>query len=103
MIEAGSTRTTKSSLHFKSAFRIGADAEVFPAGHYDVLTTEAIHEGNERTVYRRVSTVLTIVAGARTRYCDVEPSDLEAAIQADQDLAARWPLFVSRRTPDIKG
>lgn len=103
MIESGSTRTTKSSLHFKSAFRIGANAEVLPPGHYAVLTTEAVHEGNERTVYRRVSTVLTIVEGGRTRYCDVAPSDLEAAFQRDQDLAARWPLFVSGRFQDEKG
>lgn len=102
MIEADSTRTTKSSLHFKSPFRIGANAEIFPPGLYAVLTTEAVHEGNGRTVYRRISTVLMVVEGGRTRHCDVAPSDLDAAFQRDQDLAARWPLFVSRRTQEEK-
>ncbi len=55
MSEPGSTRTTRSSLQFSCPFSLGDDEEVFPAGHYDVLTTEAVHQGNVRTVYRKRS------------------------------------------------
>ena len=83
MTETGSTRTTKSSLNFKSAFRIGKDEEIFPAGPYEVQITEAVHEGNERTVYRRMSTVLIVKETGKRRYCEVDPSDLEEAARRD--------------------
>jgi hypothetical protein len=79
MSEACSTRTTRSSIRFTSPFCLGNDDEVFPAGLYDVLTTEAVHEGNERTVYQRISTVIIVVAGGTTRYREVAPSDLDEA------------------------
>lgn len=89
MSEPGSTRTTRSSLQFRCSFSLGDDKEVFPAGHYDVLTTEAVHQGNVRTVYQRVSTVLIIVEGGTTRYCEVSPADLDAALlQQGADSAA---------------
>lgn len=87
--ELGSTRTTRSSLRFSNSFCLGDDQEVFPAGHYDVLTTEAVHQGNVHTVYQRVSTVLIVVEGGTTRYCEVSPADLDAALlQQGADSAA---------------
>jgi hypothetical protein len=83
MMEATSTRTTKRSLTFKSAFRIGSDDEVFPAGLYEVQTIEAVHEGNERTVYQRLSTVLIVAEPGKRRYCEVDPLDLEEATRRD--------------------
>lgn len=80
MSEPGSTRTTRSSLQFSDPFCLGDDDEVFPAGHYDVLTTEAVHQGNIRTIYQRISTVLIVVEGGTTRYCEVSPADLDAAL-----------------------
>jgi hypothetical protein len=84
MIESISTRTTKGTLNFRSDFRIGKDDELFPAGPYEILTTEAVHEGNERTVYRRISTVLIVNEVGKTRYCEVAPSDLDDAVRRDE-------------------
>lgn len=81
MNEPGSSRTIRSSLEFNSPFQLVNYDETFPAGHYDVLTTEAVHEGNERTVYQRTSTVLIVADGRTTRYCEVAPADLEAVIR----------------------
>ena len=89
MSEPGSTRTTRSSLQFSCPFSLGDDEEVFPAGLYDVLTTETVHQGNVSTVYQRVSTVLIVVEGGTTRYCEVSPADLDAALlQHGADSAA---------------
>lgn len=81
MNEPGSSRTIRSSLQFNSPFHLVNYDETFPAGHYDVLTTEAVHEGNDRTVYQRTSTFLIVIDGGTTRYCEVAPSDLDAAIR----------------------
>lgn len=92
MSEPSSTRTTRSSLRFNNSFCLGDDQEVFPAGHYDVLTTEAAHQGNMHTVYHRISTVLIVVEGGTTRYCEVSPADLDAALlQQGADSAAHPP------------
>lgn len=79
MNHASSTRTTRSTLQFLAPFSVCAQQEILPAGVYDTLTTEAIHQGNEHTVYQRVSTVLIVVDGGTTRYCEVDPRDLAGA------------------------
>jgi hypothetical protein len=79
MSQAGRTRTTRRTLQFGAPLRLSAQNETLPAGRYDTVTTEAIHQGNERNVYQRISTVLIIVNGGTTRYCEVHQGDLEGA------------------------
>lgn len=86
MTVAGSTRTTRATRMFRRPFRLGKDQQVYPPGPYDILTTEAAHEGNERTVYVRVSTVLLIKSPGTTTHREVRADELEEAIRQDE-----WP------------
>jgi len=79
MSQTGSVRTTRRTLQFHAPFTLGLQNETLPAGHYDTVTTETIHPGNEHTIYQRVSTILIVVDGGTTRYCEVNPSDLAGA------------------------
>jgi hypothetical protein len=87
MTSADSTRTSKRTQFFRRPFQIGKDDEVFPAGPYEILTREAVHEGNERTVYVRISTTLLVKSMGSTRHCEVRPADLEEAIRLDGRMA----------------
>lgn len=84
MTAAGSTRTTSRLHTFRAAFRIGKDEEVFPAGTYEVRTTEDIHEGNEHTVYVRTSAALIVRTPGTTRHCEVKPAELDEAMRLDE-------------------
>ena len=88
MTPAGSERTTTRSHTFSAPFRIGKGGEVFPAGTYDIQTREAVHEGNERTVYVRTSTILIVRTIGTTRYCEVDPAQLAEALGQDATPAA---------------
>lgn len=59
-------RTTKSSVTFTSAFQLNGFDGLAPAGTYDVETDEEIIEGNDRTVYRRVATILYVRSDGMT-------------------------------------
>ncbi len=58
---------------------------LLPAGSYDVDTEEEIIEGNERTVYVRVATLLYVRTPGTTRIVTIDPQGLAAAL--DQDAA----------------
>ena len=78
-------RTTRSSVTFAAPFKLKALDVAQPAGTYSVETDEEIIEGNERTVYRRVATLLYIQRDGTTRAVTVDPADLEAAIARDKN------------------
>ncbi|WP_126174381.1 hypothetical protein [Altericroceibacterium xinjiangense] len=59
--------------------------ELHPAGTYDVDTDEEVIEGNERTVYLRVATLLHLRNGGTTQTVTVDPKDLEHALARDGD------------------
>ena len=82
-IDAGSERTTTRSHTFNAPFRIGNGEEVFPAGVYDIQTREAAHQGNARTAYVRTSTILIVRTVGTTRYCQVDPAQLDEAQRQD--------------------
>jgi hypothetical protein len=78
-------RTTPSSVTFTSPFRLKGFSKTEPPGTYRVETDEEIIEGNERTVYRRVATLLFLVGGGTTRTVTVDPVELDAAVKKDRE------------------
>ena len=54
-----------------------------PPGTYDVDTDEEVIEGNERTVYLRIATVIYVRGVGSTCTVTINPSVLAAALQRD--------------------
>jgi hypothetical protein len=77
-------RTTRSSVTFGFPFRLEAFDELLPAGSYDIDMEEEGIEGNERTVYIRVATLLHVRTTGRVQTITVDPKDLQSAIDADK-------------------
>lgn len=73
-------RTTRSTLALRSPFRVRGQNELCPAGEYDVEIDEEIIEGNGRTVYRRVATLILIKSAGLTRTASIEPAELTRAL-----------------------
>jgi hypothetical protein len=81
-------RTTSSKVTFLAPFVLAELDDPLPAGSYRVDTDEEGIEGNERTVYVRVATLLYVEKGATTRIVTIDPRGLEAAQAQDARLAA---------------
>ena len=77
-------RTTSKRVTFKSSFRLEEVEQELPAGTYDVDTEEEIYEGNERTVFVRVATLVRIPRFGGTRTVKIDPEGLDAALVRDQ-------------------
>jgi len=78
-------RTTKTTVTFRSAFRLAGFDGPEPAGTYDLEVDEEIIEGNDRTVYRRIATLLILRSGGTTRTMTVNQANLEAALARDRE------------------
>jgi len=76
-------RTTRSSVTFRSPFRLPGIDELQPAGTFDIEIDEDAIEGNEHTVYRRVATILYVRSGGTTQAFTVDPEDLRTALAKD--------------------
>ncbi|WP_230482354.1 hypothetical protein [Sphingomonas sp. Leaf21] len=76
-------RTTRTSITFKAPFRLTALDETLPAGVYDIDTEEEIIEGNERTVYLRVATLLYVRTHNMVRTVTIDPQELQVAFDSD--------------------
>lgn len=76
-------RTTRSSVVFRSPFRLKGFSKPEPAGVYAVETDEDVIEGNDHTTYVRVATLLHIETGGTIRTVTVDPADLQAALERD--------------------
>lgn len=76
-------RTTRTSITFKAPFRLAALDEGLPAGVYDIDTEEEIIEGNERTVYLRVATLLYVRTNGMVQTLTIDPKELQLAIDTD--------------------
>ncbi len=88
-------RTTRSSVIFKAPFRLAALDEILPAGLYEIDTEEEIIEGNERTAYVRVATLLHLRTAGMLQIVTIDPKDLQSALKADERVgraAAGRPL-----------
>lgn len=78
------TRTTSSSVVFSHPFTLKGVEGCQPAGTYDVDTEEEVIETLNRTVYRRVATLLIIRGIGITRTVTIDPADLLAALERDR-------------------
>lgn len=78
-------RTTRASVTFKSPFRLSVFDEPLPAGQYDIDTEEEAVEGNERTVYVRVATLLQLRTSGKVQTVTIDPQELATALAADRD------------------
>lgn len=77
-------RTTSMTVSFSAAFTLKGRPETFPAGSYEVETDEDVVEGNGRSAYVRVATLLHVRSPGMTRTLAVDPDDLERALAADR-------------------
>jgi hypothetical protein len=73
-------RTTTAIVTFRSSFTLPGWDEMWPGGEYTVTTDEELL-GTSFPAYRRVSTTIALPKGAVTRYIEVDPSELAAAIE----------------------
>jgi len=80
-------RTSKSTATFHAPFTLNEVTGELPAGTYDIEVDEEEIQGVERTVYRRVTTLLFAQSRGTTRTITVDPKHLDAALQ--KDAAAR--------------
>lgn len=77
-------RTTITQVTFQNPFSLPELDSLQPAGTYDIETDEEAVEGNERTVYLRVATLLQIRSPGFTRTVTVDPGGLETALLRDR-------------------
>ena len=81
-------RVATSRIVFVHSFTLGAEPEIFPAGIYDVETTERTLDIAGLTARLRTSTVLIVPTRAGFRWCDVLASDLDEALVRDASKKA---------------
>lgn len=84
-------RTTRSQVTFKAPFTLAEVDGLQPAGTYDVDTDEEVIEGNERTVYVRVATLIHLRNGGTTQTVTVDPKGLQAALALDEGRTSTTP------------
>lgn len=76
-------RTTRTQVTFNAPFMLTELDGVQPAGTYDVETDEEAFEGNERTVYVCIATLLRIRSSGSTSTVTINPAGLQAALERD--------------------
>lgn len=76
-------RTTRTQVKFNAPFTLPEIDGVQPAGTYDVETDEEAFEGNERTIYVRIATLLRISSSDSTSTVTINPAGLQAALERD--------------------
>ena len=82
MIE-GPEHVATRRVVFVHPFTLGSDPEVYPAGIYDVETTERTLDVAGLTAHLRTSNVLIIPTRTGVRWRDVLGADLDAALTRD--------------------
>lgn len=85
-------RTTRWSMTFAAPFRLSAFDAPLPAGTYDIDTEERIIEGNERTVYLRVATLIHVRTTGKVETVAVDPKELDAALAGGWATSETWML-----------
>lgn len=74
-------RTTRASYMFGAPFRVAALDATLAAGTYDVVSEEEIIEGNDRTAYVRVATLLRVRTGNLVQTVTIDPALLQDAVR----------------------
>jgi hypothetical protein len=82
------TRTKTRTVHFNAPFTLAGLQGVCPPGDYQVQDDEEQITGISWLAYRRVSTMIEVDAGTRKSLFDIDPADLDAALEKDKLLAA---------------
>jgi hypothetical protein len=81
-------RTTRVSVTFTRPFSLGNVDGIQPAGTYRIETLEVTLDNLSFLAYRRVSTTIQLpavgTASSRRQVVDIDPLELERALQADQ-------------------
>lgn len=81
------SRTSRKTVTFSHPFVLTGIDGVQPAGTYTVETDEELVDGLSFPVYRRVATVILLMASAGgaglVQAATIDPLDLERAEQAD--------------------
>jgi hypothetical protein len=76
-------RSTRSQVTFTGPFELPEIDGVLPAGTYDIETDEEMIEAGQRTVFRRVATLLRVTSGGTTQTYTIKPEQLDAALARD--------------------
>lgn len=77
-------RTTRTTVSFAAPFKLKGIDTPQPAGSYEVETDEEIIEGNGRSVYVRVATLMFLRSPGMVRTVTIDPADLERALAKDR-------------------
>lgn len=76
-------RTTRTTIAFAHPVRFQGIDETFPAGVYELETDEEASEVGDRTLYRRIRTLLIVKTPGQVRTVEVKPSELDLALSRD--------------------
>lgn len=82
------TRTKTRTVHFDAPFTLTGLEGVHPPGDYQVQDDEEQITGISWLAYRRVATVIEVVAGKTKSLVDIDPSELDAALESDRAMSA---------------
>lgn len=83
------TRTKTRTVHFDAPFTLKGLDGPHPAGDYQVQDDEEQITGISWLAYRRVATAIEVIAGKTTSLIDINPSELDAALEMDRALSAK--------------
>lgn len=83
------TRTKTRTVHFNGPFTLTGLEGFYPPGDYQIQDDEEQIIGISWLAYRRVATTMEIVNGRKTSIVDIDPSELDAALENDKLQATR--------------
>jgi hypothetical protein len=87
------TRTKTRTVHFDAPFTLTGLEGVHPPGDYQVQDEEEQIIGISWLAYRRVATVIEVVAGNKKSLVDIDPAELDAALERDGGIPGQETLI----------
>lgn len=81
------TRTKQRTVNFKAPFTLTGLQGVYPPGDYEILDDEEQITGVSWLAFRRVSTMIEVASGNKKSLVEIDPSELDAALENDKLLA----------------
>ncbi|MDZ7875145.1 MAG: hypothetical protein U5N27_19870 [Rhizobium sp.] len=86
------TRTKTRTVHFDAPFTLTGLEGVHPPGDYQVQDDEEQITGISWLAYRRVATMIEVVAGKKKSLVEIDPVELDAALDTDRSLSGQKSL-----------
>ncbi|MFN3501721.1 MAG: hypothetical protein ACK4ZJ_05650 [Allorhizobium sp.] len=86
------TRTKTRTVHFDAPFTLTGLEGVQPPGDYQVQDDEEQITGISWLAYRRVGTMIEVFAGKKKSLVQIDPSDLDTALDRDRVLSGQQSL-----------